>query len=83
MTAKPPKIERAADPEVKDELKRTTAEAIEAGCFGVPTVDVDGELFWGTDSFPFVEEHLAGKDRVDAEQLAAWRDLPSSVNRRR
>lgn len=75
-------LERAAHPEVKDELKRTTAAAIEQGCFGVPTVDIDGELFWGTDSFPFVEEYLAGTDRVDAVQLAAWRDLPSAAARR-
>jgi 2-hydroxychromene-2-carboxylate isomerase len=34
---------------VKDELRAITGEAISAGVFGVPTVLVGGELFWGDD----------------------------------
>ena len=34
---------------VKDRLKADTEEAIELGVTGVPTVAVDGELFWGDD----------------------------------
>lgn len=36
-------------PEVKEKLKAETEKAIQAGVFGVPTVRVDGELFWGDD----------------------------------
>lgn len=34
---------------VKDELRRATAEAAAAGVRGVPTVVVDGGVFWGDD----------------------------------
>lgn len=36
------------------------ADCIERGVFGVPTLSVDGELFWGGDRFWMVEEKLAG-----------------------
>ncbi len=36
-----------------------TAQAIEAGVFGVPTYVVDGELFWGQDRLDFVQRRLA------------------------
>jgi 2-hydroxychromene-2-carboxylate isomerase len=37
------------DQRVKDELRAITGEAIAAGAFGVPTVLVGEELFWGDD----------------------------------
>jgi 2-hydroxychromene-2-carboxylate isomerase len=36
-------------PEIKDRLRTHTDAALEAGVTGVPTVAVDGELFWGDD----------------------------------
>ncbi len=41
-------------PEVKDELKRVTQEAVEQGVFGVPSFLVGGELFWGHDRMDYV-----------------------------
>ncbi|MFL5781076.1 MAG: 2-hydroxychromene-2-carboxylate isomerase [Thermoleophilaceae bacterium] len=38
-----------ARPEVKDELRRTTAEAWAAGVTGVPSVRVGSEVFYGDD----------------------------------
>ena len=38
-----------ARPEVKDELRRTTAEAWAAGVIGVPSVRVGSEVFYGDD----------------------------------
>jgi 2-hydroxychromene-2-carboxylate isomerase len=44
----PEEVERATqDPEIKQALKDVTEQAHEIGVFGVPTVAVDGELFWG------------------------------------
>jgi 2-hydroxychromene-2-carboxylate isomerase len=37
------------DPVVKDALRSTTAEALALGVFGVPTIAVEGQLFWGDD----------------------------------
>ncbi|MEO5613481.1 MAG: DsbA family protein [Cypionkella sp.] len=34
--------------------------ARKAGVFGLPTYLVDGELFWGQDSLPFLDNHLNG-----------------------
>ena len=48
---------RASVPEVKRALQERTGAAIEAGVFGVPTFELDGELFWGHDRF----EHLAAR----------------------
>jgi 2-hydroxychromene-2-carboxylate isomerase len=42
-------IAAIADQEVKDELRRTTEHAHEQGVPGVPTVVVDGAVFWGDD----------------------------------
>ena len=47
-------FEYASSPEGKDAVRRQTEEAIEAGVFGVPTMAVGKELFWGVDSLPFV-----------------------------
>lgn len=35
--------------EVREELRDNTAQAVAAGVTGVPTVAVDGQLFWGDD----------------------------------
>jgi 2-hydroxychromene-2-carboxylate isomerase len=46
----PAELEAAlSEPEVKDALRATTDEAVELGVIGVPTMLVDGELFWGDD----------------------------------
>jgi 2-hydroxychromene-2-carboxylate isomerase len=41
--------ERVRGDEVKQRLRAETDAALEAGVTGVPTVAVDGELFWGDD----------------------------------
>ena len=38
-----------AEQELKDELRRTTEHAHEQGVPGVPTVVIDGAVFWGDD----------------------------------
>ncbi|HVC45534.1 MAG TPA: 2-hydroxychromene-2-carboxylate isomerase [Candidatus Binataceae bacterium] len=45
-------------PEIKDELRRNTDEAVARGAFGAPTIFVGDEMFWGNDRFDFVEEAL-------------------------
>jgi 2-hydroxychromene-2-carboxylate isomerase len=77
-----PLLERAATAELKQRLRRHGEEAIAAGVFGVPTMIVDGELFWGYDSFAHLERYLRGEDPISAEDLRRWRDLPASAQRR-
>jgi 2-hydroxychromene-2-carboxylate isomerase len=45
---------------VKQALKDATAEALARGVFGVPTIEIDGRLFWGLDALPMVADHLRG-----------------------
>ncbi len=45
---------------VKAQLKTLTDEAIALGVFGVPTMEVDGRLFWGLDALPMLRDYLDG-----------------------
>jgi 2-hydroxychromene-2-carboxylate isomerase len=46
----PGEVEKAtSDPDIKLALRQATDAAHELGVFGVPTVAVSGELFWGDD----------------------------------
>lgn len=65
-------LTRAAEPEAKTRLRTATDAAIAAGGFGVPTLIIDGELFWGVDSFAHVERFLSGDDPLPQERLARW-----------
>ena len=48
------------DDAVKAELKSNTEAAIAAGLFGVPTIAVDGKLFWGYDALGMLGAYLQG-----------------------
>jgi 2-hydroxychromene-2-carboxylate isomerase len=75
-------VEQAGTPAIKERLKAQTARALAAGAFGVPTMLVAGpegeELFWGYDSFRFLELFLEGKDPLDRGTLARFKDLPAT-----
>ena len=45
---------------VKAELKPNADEAIAKGLFGVPSMVVDGEVFWGLDALPMLNAYLGG-----------------------
>jgi 2-hydroxychromene-2-carboxylate isomerase len=67
--------ERSVDaPEVKDQLKANTEEAIARGVFGVPTFCVDDKVFWGLDALPMMRAYLDGDQWFDA----AW-DAVASI----
>lgn len=51
--------------EVKAQLKVHTDEAIGLGVFGVPTLEVDGKLFWGFDALPMLRDCLLGDPWFD------------------
>lgn len=76
-------VQQAQSPEIKKMLRDRTDDAIARGVFGVPTMEVDGQLFWGYDDFPFLDLFLAGKDPLDPVERQRWRlgSRPSSVRR--
>lgn len=68
--------------EVKDTLRRNTEAAIQRGVFGVPTFDVDGELFWGADSMEFLRAFLADPTAVHNSEMRRLDALPVGAARR-
>ncbi len=74
-------VDAAQQPEAKERLRRQTEDAVAEGVFGVPTMIVDGELFWGYDDFPWFERFLAGTDALGPEMLQEWMNpvTPSAV----
>jgi 2-hydroxychromene-2-carboxylate isomerase/catechol 2,3-dioxygenase-like lactoylglutathione lyase family enzyme len=74
-------VEWAGSAEAKERVKKTTARALEAGAFGVPTMVVEGELFWGLDSFANLERWLEGKDPLKGTAGDPWKDVVASANR--
>jgi len=72
---------RIGTPEVKDALRRNTDEAIARGVFGVPTLAIGDELFWGADSTEMAADFVArGCNFADPEmdRVAA---LPAAAER--
>ena len=63
-------VAHAQQPDAKARLRVQTDDAIARGVFGVPSMEVDGEVFWGFDDFPQLEEQLKGQDRLESAALA-------------
>ena len=67
--------------EIKRRLADNGAEAIALGAFGVPTLAIDGQLFWGNDATEMALEYLeqptlfadAETQRLDALPMAVQR----------
>jgi 2-hydroxychromene-2-carboxylate isomerase len=55
----------AALPEVKEELRATTEEAVGRGVFGAPSFFVGEEMFFGADRLPFVERALEAQETAE------------------
>lgn len=62
-----------ADEGIKQALARNTQQAVERGLFGVPTIEVDGKLFWGLDALPMLRAWLAADPWFDTQWDAAAR----------
>jgi hypothetical protein len=52
--------------------------------FGVPSMEVGQELFWGYDDLAYMEPLLAGRDLLDPKALEEWSapPRPSAMRRR-
>ena len=74
-------VEAAGSERAKTRLRALTEDARARGVFGVPTFEVDGELFWGQDSAGHLERFLRGEDPARADLVAQWADLPAQATR--
>jgi 2-hydroxychromene-2-carboxylate isomerase len=68
-------------PQVKETLRRNTDEAIAIGAFGVPTIEVDGLLFWGFDMTDAALAYLRGDPSFDTPTMRRAATLPDGVQR--
>lgn len=68
-----------AGPEVKALLRANTDAAVEQGVFGVPTMAVGEQQFWGFESLPMLRARLDGDAWFSGPAWAAARDLPSGL----
>jgi 2-hydroxychromene-2-carboxylate isomerase len=70
-----------AAPAVKATLRANTDAALAAGVFGVPTLVIDGELFWGNDAHALVEAVLADPGLLQRGEMARLPGLPEGIRR--
>jgi 2-hydroxychromene-2-carboxylate isomerase len=73
---------RIATPEVKDALRRNTDEAISRGVFGVPTLVIGAELFWGADATMMAADYVAAGCRYADPEYARAAALPVGASRK-
>jgi 2-hydroxychromene-2-carboxylate isomerase len=69
------------DAGVKAELKANTDAAIAHGIFGVPTCEVEGQLFWGLDALPMLRAYLEGSDWFASPAWKQAGERPIGVSR--
>jgi len=73
----------ASRPEVKDELRENTEEAVRRRVYGVPTFAVSDQLFWGSDTTDMLLDYLADPKMFSRGEMARIADMPMGVERRR
>ena len=73
-------IERAG---AKERLRRNTEAAIAAGVFGVPTLALGNQLFWGLDALPMARVFLINPSLFDEEEMRRLDHLPVAAARPR
>ena len=67
--------------EVKQMLQQKTQQAIDLGLFGVPSMVVNGQIFWGQDALPMLRAYLQSDAWFES---ADWLDagkLPVGIRR--
>ena len=67
---------------VKQTLFENARLALEQGVFGVPTIEIDGELFWGYSATEMAESFVAANDSFPQRMIASADALPEGTARR-
>jgi len=70
-----------ADPAVKAQLKANFEAAIADDIFGVPTLAIDGRLFWGGDAHDFALAYLRDPAIWDEAEMHRVATLPIGASR--
>jgi len=67
--------------ETKARLRANTDAAVKAGLFGVPTLQIGSELFWGADALPMARAYLDNPDMFCSEEMQRLGSLTPSSTR--
>ncbi|HEU0154343.1 MAG TPA: 2-hydroxychromene-2-carboxylate isomerase [Arenimonas sp.] len=70
-----------SSPAVKETLRANYDAALAEGVFGVPTLVIDGEVFWGDDAMDFAEAFLADPGLLSTPEMQAAADWPVGIRR--
>ena len=68
--------------QVKAQLRANTDRMIAAGVYGVPTLVMDGHLFWGDDSMPMFREYLGNPAMFEDERFAMAHNIEVASGRK-
>lgn len=68
-------------PRVKNELRANSEAAIAAGVFGVPTLQVDDQIFWGFDATHMMLDYLKHPAFFEQDEIARLEGLPEGASR--
>jgi 2-hydroxychromene-2-carboxylate isomerase len=72
-----------ADDRVKQQLRVNTGQALDNGIFGVPTLRLDRELFWGDDATGMALAYLDDPRYFERDEYRRLATQPQAVQRRR
>jgi len=70
------------DPAAKQQLVANTERAMKRGVYGVPTFDIDGQLFWGSDTLAMLNAWLTDPDLFNQGEMARVDGLPTAAMRK-
>jgi 2-hydroxychromene-2-carboxylate isomerase len=74
-------VAATAQDNVKARLHANTAAALATGVFGVPTLALGDELYWGNDASAMIEDRLAEPALFDGAEYRRLATLPIGVER--
>jgi 2-hydroxychromene-2-carboxylate isomerase len=75
-------IEQATSSEIKELLRENTNAALHKGVFGVPSMLLHGNLFWGFDDFAHLEAFLDNRASHQRKDVSAWSNIRPSASRK-
>lgn len=70
-----------SNPQVKERLRANTNWAIGRGVFGVPTLVIGEEFFWGHDAMDMALDYVADPEAFNTPDMRALEALPIAVAR--
>jgi 2-hydroxychromene-2-carboxylate isomerase len=79
--ALPDAATRIDTPEVKDALRSNTDDALARGVFGVPTLAIGEQLFWGVDATAMAADYVAAGCKWDDPEMMRVASLPVGAER--